>query len=154
VLLVDKEAVEALRRKTLEDFLLECVAVSREDSTLVDILIGHFQFNWESIEDWCKENHGSAPALVSITATKEHTRPRLFVDYFNIRQCTKNDFFTDRLVEAIATIGVTLVELGADFRAESALLRSACSACWSCSRPPRRRGSCWCVGRRWAMRRR
>jgi hypothetical protein len=45
------------------------------------------------------------------------------VDYVNIRQCVKNDFATDRLVDAIDTIGVTVVELGADFRDESALLK-------------------------------
>jgi hypothetical protein len=81
------------------------------------------KFSPEGLEGHLQQNYGSAPSLACITATKEHARPRLFVDYFNIRQCIKNDFATDRLVDAIETIGVTLVELGADFRAESALLK-------------------------------
>jgi hypothetical protein len=122
-LLTDRGAEGELRKQALEEFLREN---GRDDA---DSLISHFQstpsvaLSWAAIEGHLQEHHGFAPALVSFTAKKKHTRPRLFVDYFNIRQCIKNDFATDRLVDAINTIGITLVELGADFRAESALLK-------------------------------
>jgi tetratricopeptide (TPR) repeat protein len=121
-LMVDKEAVAALRRKALEDWVQEKCP---ENEGCVSEWIS--SMSPVAIEERCKLNFGSAPTLASITAMKKHSLPRLFVDYFNIRQCIKNDFATDRLVDAIATIGVTLVELGADFRADSALLkRSFC----------------------------
>jgi tetratricopeptide (TPR) repeat protein len=129
VLLVDRGAVAALQKHVLEDFILKEAPVYRSNGqgngqvVTAAALMGFYGSDWAGMEQICKECFGSTPVLASITSMKEHTRPRLFVDYFNIRQCIKNDFATDRLVDAIATIGVTLVELGADFRAESALLK-------------------------------
>jgi hypothetical protein len=49
--------------------------------------------------------------------------PLFFLDYANIRQCLGNDFTTARVVEAIQTIGITVVELDSDFHGVSAMLR-------------------------------
>jgi tetratricopeptide (TPR) repeat protein len=137
LLLLDRAKVATLRKKALEDFLREKMPGYMEmnpgkvnlwlETKSPEDIENMFKPDRHVIELERKEglnpSTDSVPALASITAKKEHTRPRLFVDYFNIRQCIKNDFATSRLVDAIDTIGITLVELGADFRAESALLK-------------------------------
>ena len=66
---------------------------------------------------------GTAPDLASLRASKPADEPtRFFLDYLCVRQCIAADFSTERVVRAIATIGITVVELGADWRSESALL--------------------------------
>jgi tetratricopeptide (TPR) repeat protein len=122
-LLEDKPVVAALRKKALQDFYtMEDVDVGDDsDVPLVDHLLE--TASPAKVDGFCLYKWGSSPHLASIAAKKKHTHPRFFVDYFNIRQCTKNDFATDRLVDAIDTIGSTVVELGADFRDESALLK-------------------------------
>jgi hypothetical protein len=49
--------------------------------------------------------------------------PKYFIDYAGIRQCLSNEFTIARCIDAIATIGTTVVELDADFAGETALLR-------------------------------
>jgi tetratricopeptide (TPR) repeat protein len=117
-LLEDTAAVAALRRKALENFLKE----RDPDDDQAGPLIAHFQYNWKDIENWLQQNRGSAPTLASITARKPGP-PKYFIDYAGIRQCLSNEFTIERCVDAIATIGTTLVELDADFAGETALLR-------------------------------
>ena len=59
-----------------------------------------------------------------MSATKPAAEPtRLFLDYLCVRQCIgAADFSTERVAAAIATIGITVVELG-DWKDENALLR-------------------------------
>jgi tetratricopeptide (TPR) repeat protein len=116
-LLEDLATIKALRRKALEDFLQ---ATAPHALALSNQLLERPPAD---IEQWCYENFRRFPFVQAITAKKKHARCRFFVDYFNIRQCVKNDFATDRLVDAIGTIGVTVVELGADYRDDSALLK-------------------------------
>jgi hypothetical protein len=75
-----------------------------------------------ALEHWCQQHLGTAPALASITARKPGP-PKYFIDYAGIRQCLSNEFTIDRCVDAIATIGTTVVELDADYYSETALLR-------------------------------
>jgi tetratricopeptide (TPR) repeat protein len=124
-LLEDKAAVLVLRKKVLEDFCRQ-----QGLPKLIPIVVPLLKITPPAqLEEWLVKKgvarKESAPALASITVKKKHMRPRFFVDYFNIRQCVKNDFATDRLVDAIDTIGVTVAELGTDFRDQSALLKRA-----------------------------
>jgi tetratricopeptide (TPR) repeat protein len=118
-LLEDTAAVAALRKTALEEFLQE-----KGQGHNTDRVIAHLGFEapWTGIEFLCQNYFGSAPALTSITARKPGP-PKYFIDYAGIRQCLSNEFTIDRCVDAIATIGTTVVELDADFYSETALLR-------------------------------
>jgi hypothetical protein len=107
VLLVDKEAVEALRRKALEDNLRS----GKDNLPRVYKSLASYP-SPVAQEEFLRQRYlYDGPALASITAIKQHMRPRFFVDYFNIRQCIKNDFATDRLVDAIATWAPTFAPI-------------------------------------------
>jgi tetratricopeptide (TPR) repeat protein len=117
-LLEDMAAVAVLRKKALEEFLKE---EDPEWLPQINQIIDQFVLVTD-LEDWCQNELGSAPALASITACKPGPL-KYFIDYAGIRQCLSNEFTIDRCVDAIATIGTTIVELDADYYSETALLR-------------------------------
>jgi hypothetical protein len=75
-----------------------------------------------TVEKMLKMISDSAPALTTIRVVKTGS-PKFFIDYCSIRQCVSNEFTIAKVVDAVETIGATLVELDTDLQGETALLR-------------------------------
>jgi hypothetical protein len=126
VLREDKEGTRRLRRAALVAFFQKYWSggVEKVDFFLDDYRRDISGLN-ERIENGAVTGPVSqhAPDLASIRAEKPAGQPiRFFLDYLSLRQCI-SDFAVPRVLHAIATIGITVVEIGADWRSDEALLR-------------------------------
>ena len=126
VLREDREGTRRLRRAALVAFFeVHRQKVERRNRERVDYFIDKYSQHIENLDNLLQGWGLPNPDLASLRASKPADEPtRFFLDYLCVRQCiAAADFSTERVVRAIATIGITVVELGADWRSESALLR-------------------------------
>jgi tetratricopeptide (TPR) repeat protein len=115
----DRSTTALLREEALKAF---CLANKAAEANCVDELLLKWAGSWVEFDAALQEKYGSNPGLANTTVRKTG-RPRYFIDYACIRQCLSGDFTLDRVVDAIAEIGITVAELGADLEGDTALLR-------------------------------
>jgi hypothetical protein len=115
----DRSPTALLREEALKAF---CRANKAAEVDRVDELLQQWAGSWVEFDAALLEKYGSNPGLASTTVRKTG-RPRYFIDYACIRQCLSGDFTLVRVVDAIGEIGITVAELGADLRGDTALLR-------------------------------
>jgi hypothetical protein len=89
----------------------------------LDGILREWAGKWADFDADIEEKFGSSPGLANINTARKEGEPKYFIDYACIRQCLSGDFTLGRILDAIDTIGVTVVELDTEFAGDTALLR-------------------------------
>jgi tetratricopeptide (TPR) repeat protein len=131
LLQADRPATQSVWR----DALLVFQKHNNDFDTDIDTIL-HTHLDPAELQQWLQDQYGygsgleeeevSVPDFQSLVVQKTEESCRFFVDYFCIRQCL-NDFSVPHVLRAIKEIGLTVVELGTNWRSnDSPLFRMFC----------------------------